>query len=81
MALAVLIPLDGVADRHWLPLVVQLLALGYLIGYFVTSLRRVYGADSGKASSVAVGVLFTYVIVMTVGIQLGRSVGVFTGGG
>jgi hypothetical protein len=80
VALAVLIPLDGVADRHWLPLVVQLLAFAYLIGYFVKSLRRVYGAESGKASSVAVGVLFAYIIIMTLGIQLGRGLGVLAGG-
>ncbi len=73
--LAVLVPLDGVADRHWLPLIVQLASLYYLVSYVIISLRRVYEVSRGRAATVGVGILFAYLILMSIGIGLAQHVG------
>ena len=73
--LAVMLPLDGIADRHWLPLIVQLASLYYLLRYVMISLRRVYGVGLGRASTVGIGVLVAYVILMTISIGLTQQLG------
>ena len=73
--LAVMMPLDGVADRHWLPLIVQLASLYYLLSYVVISLRRVYGVSRGRASTVGIGILVAYVVLMSISIDVSQRLG------
>ena len=75
--LAVMVPLDGIADRHWLPLVVQLASLYYLLSYVMISLRRVYEVSRGRASTVGLGVLVAYVILMSISIDVSQRLGSF----
>jgi hypothetical protein len=73
--LAVMVPLDGIADRHWLPLIVQLASLYYLLSYVILSLRRVYGVRPGRAATVGIGVLVVYVILMAISIDVSQRLG------
>ena len=73
--LAVMVPLDGIADRHWLPLIVQVASLYYLLSYVIGSLRRVYGVSRGRAATVGIGVLVAYVILMSISIDVSQRLG------
>jgi hypothetical protein len=39
VAMAVMLPLEEASNQHWLPLITQLLAVIYLLAYFVIALR------------------------------------------
>jgi len=70
VALAVMLPLDAMANRHWLPLVLQLVAFGYLIHYFMASLRRVYEAAWGRTVATGVGIFVAYLVLLTLAVTL-----------
>jgi hypothetical protein len=75
VALAVMVPLDAMANRHWLPLLLQLVAFGYLIYYFLASLRRVYEAGWGRIVAAGVGIFVVYLTLLTLAIELRRAGG------
>lgn len=60
VALAVMLPLEEVSNTHWLPLIVQLIATGYLLGYLVVSVHRVYQSSWVAASAKSMVILFGY---------------------
>ncbi len=63
--MALMLPLEQVAGEHWAPLVVQLVVLAYFVGYFVISLRRVYGASWLISSVKSLAVLFGYMVLVS----------------
>ena len=69
-ALAVMLPLDGAADRHWLPLMIQLVAFACLTSYLLVSLRTVYGAGRLRTVSTGLGVLVVHSAVLTVALAV-----------
>ena len=73
-ALAVMLPLDGVADRHWLPLVAQVVALAGLLGYLIVSLRRVYGVSWGRVVPAGLGIVVAYVALLTAAVMAGPEI-------
>jgi hypothetical protein len=77
VVLAVMLPLERPSGDHWLPLFIQLAALVYLITYVISALRRVYDIGPGRASSVGLGILVAYMIVMAVVINISRGLDMF----
>jgi hypothetical protein len=65
IAMAVMLPLEDVSGRHWLPLVAQLLAGIYLLAYFVIALRRVYDSGWLGASLKMVALLLAYMVILS----------------
>lgn len=60
-----MLPLEQVANEQWLPMIVQILLLVYFFGYFVISLRRVYGAGWVVATAKSLLVLFGYMMIVS----------------
>ena len=69
VVLAVLLPLENLADRHLALLFTQVLALAALATYFVVALRRVYRPTWLAVSWKAVAVVFAYMIVVSIAIE------------
>ncbi len=63
--LALMLPLEKVAGGHWAPPLVQFVLLAYFAGYFVISLRRVYGASWLVSSIKSLAVLFGYTLLFS----------------
>ncbi len=67
--LAMMMPLEALASRHIILLILQIVLLVYFLAYFVLAVRRVYRSDwLGVAFKTAV-VLFAYMIVVSVVIE------------
>jgi len=64
IALALLLPLEQIAEEHWLPMLVQVVLLGYFLSYFVISVRRVYHASWIVASTKSTVILVAYLLVL-----------------
>ena len=62
--LAFLLPLEQAADRHWLPLALQLLLLFLLLSNFVISVGRVYQVNRRVAGIRALVVMLGYIALV-----------------
>ena len=69
VVLAMMLPLEQIAGEHWVPLVVQVALLTYFLGYFVISVRVVYGASWLMASLKSLAVLFGYMVIVSIVIE------------
>ena len=69
LVLALMLPLEQVAGKHWVPLVVQLALLAYFLGYFVISVHVVYSASWLMASLKSLAVLFGYMVLVSLVIE------------
>ena len=73
VVLAALLPLERVADTHWVPLVLQLVLLGYFLWYFTISLHRVYRSSWLVTGIKSFVILFVYMIIVSVAIETSSS--------
>ncbi len=69
VAMAVMLPLEEASNQHWLPLITQLLAVIYLLAYFVIALRRVYGSGWLGASLKTLVLLIGYMVILSIVIE------------
>ena len=67
--LALMLPLEQVAGKHWLPPVLQVIVLAYFLSYFVISIRRVYGASWLVSSAKSLAVLASYMVIVSIVIE------------
>lgn len=67
--LALMLPLEVMADRHVVFLAMQVALLVYLLAYFVMSMRRVYRSAWVAIAFKSTAVLFVYVIIVSVAIE------------
>jgi len=67
--LALMLPLEQIAGKHWLPLVLQVVVFGYFLSYIVISLRRVYGASWLVSSAKSLAVLAGYMVIVSIVIE------------
>ena len=70
--LAVLLPLESAANQHWLPFVIQVAALCYMLSYFVISIRRVYRTETGRAVRLTLGILVLYIALLGIAVDVAR---------
>lgn len=69
VVLAMMLPLEELADRHILFMILQFMLLAYFLAHFVVAVRRVYRSDwLGVALRSAV-VLFGYMMVVSIVIE------------
>ena len=73
VTLALQLPLEKVADEHWLPMLAQVVLFGYLLSYFVISIRRVYHAGwiVATVKSMAIFVVYLLIFGVVVGVAGG----------
>ena len=64
IALALMLPLEQIANEHWLPMLVQVVLLGYFLSYFVISIRRVYHASWTVAAIKSIVILVAYLVIL-----------------
>jgi hypothetical protein len=64
IALALMLPLEQIANEHWLPMLVQVVLLGYFLSYFVISIRRVYHANWTVAGIKSIAILVAYLVIL-----------------
>ena len=67
--LAMMMPLEALANRHIILMVLQVAILVYFLAYFVIAMRRVYQSGWLAVSARSTLVLFVYVIVVSVVIE------------
>ena len=67
--LALMLPLEQSAGEHWIPLVLQVIVLGYFLSYIVISLRRVYGASWLVSSAKSLAALAGYMVIVSIVIE------------
>jgi len=67
--LAVMLPLERVADRHVALFMLQGLALAGLVAYFVIALRRVYRTAWLSIAWKAAAVLLAYMVIVSIAIE------------
>ncbi len=63
--LALMLPLEQIAGEHWLALITQLVLLACFLGYFVISLRCVYGASWLVSAVKSLAILFAYMVLVS----------------
>lgn len=71
--LALTLPMERVADEHLLPLVGQIVLLGYFLGYFLISIRLVYDASWLAAAVKSLAILFGYMVLVSIVIEASSS--------
>jgi hypothetical protein len=64
-----MLPLEQIAGKHWLPLVLQVVVLGYFLSYIVISLHRVYGTGWLVSSAKSLAVLAGYMVIVSLVIE------------
>lgn len=69
IALAVMLPLEELANRHLVLMFIQVLGLTWLLTYFVIALRRVYKTKGLTLAWKAAAVLIAYVMVVSIAIE------------
>ena len=69
LVLAVMLPLEDVADRALIPRILQFALLGYFIAYFVIAVKRVYASSWWLAGLKSAGILFGYMIIVSIVIE------------
>ena len=67
--MALTMPLEQIADRHWAPLAAQAVLLCYFLAYFDISVHRVFGANWLVSSLKSVAILFAYIFLVAGVIQ------------
>jgi hypothetical protein len=67
--IALMMPLEALASRHPVALIIQLALLGYLLVYFVMAVRRVYSSGWLVVAFKSIAVLFVYGILLSVAIE------------
>lgn len=67
--LAMMMPLEALANQHAILVVLQVALLGYFLAYYVTAVRRVYKSDWLVVAAKSTAVLFVYAIVVSVVIE------------
>lgn len=67
--LALMLPLEQIANEYWLPLVAQVVLLGYFLSYFVISLHRVYHASWIIATAKSIAILIAYLVIFSGAIE------------
>lgn len=66
---AVILPLEVVANRHIILMVLQAVLFSYFIAYFATAVRRVYQSDWLVVGLKSAAVLFAYLLIVSVVIE------------
>jgi len=69
MILAMMLPLEELANRYVVLMILQIVLLVYFVAYFVIAVRRVYQSGWLAAALKSVVVLFAYVTVVSVVIE------------
>jgi len=67
--LAMMLPLEELANQHTVLMVLQVALLVYFLAYFVIALRRVYNSSWPAVALKSTAVLFAYMIVVSVAIE------------
>jgi hypothetical protein len=67
--LAMMLPLEEMANRHTILMIVQVLLLVYFLAYFVIAMRRVYRSSWLAVVLKSTAVLFAYMVVVSVVIE------------
>ncbi len=67
--LAMMLPLEELANRHIALMILQVVVLVYFLAYFVMAVRRVYQSNWLAVASKSAVVLFAYMIVVSVAIE------------
>ena len=67
--LALMMPLEELANRHTILMIVQVLLLVYILAYFVIAVRRVYKSSWPAVAFKSAAVMFAYVIVVSAAIE------------
>jgi len=67
--LAMMLPLEDLANRHTVLMILQVVLLVYFLAYFVISLHRVYQSSWRAAALKSAVVLFGYMIAVSVAIE------------
>ena len=65
VVLALMLPLEQVAEHSLMLLLIQLLLFGYLLANFFVSMRRVYGGGRLVTAAKCGGIFLGYLIVLT----------------
>ena len=69
LVLALMLPLENLANEHVGLMIVQLVLLIYFLAYFVIAVQRVYGSSWLVTALRSAAVLFGYMIVVSVAIE------------
>ena len=69
IVLALAMPLENVADKDVIALIVRALLLAYFVAYFVLALRRVYAPGWFALALKSAAVLFGYMIIVSLVIE------------
>lgn len=67
--LAMMLPLEELANRHVALMILQVVVFVYFLAYFVMAVRRVYQSNWPAVVSKSAVVLFAYMIVVSVAIE------------
>jgi hypothetical protein len=67
--LAIMLPLEELANRHTVLMILQVLLLVYFIAYFVIALRRVYKSSWFVVAFKSTAVMLAYMVVVSVAIE------------
>ena len=67
--LALMLPLEDLANRHTILMISQVVLLAYLLAYFITAMRRVYQSNWHVVILKSAVVLFGYMILVSVVIE------------
>jgi len=67
--LAVMLPVEKVANENLAALILQVVMLGYFVFYLVASIRRVYSISWAGSIARSVAILFGYLVVFSVLIE------------
>jgi hypothetical protein len=70
VVLAFMLPIENLANYHVGLAIAQAVMFIYFIAYFVMSLRRVYGSNWWLTSAKAFGILFGYMMAVSVAIEM-----------
>ena len=73
VVLAAMLPLEQVASTHWVPLVLQVVLLGYFLWYFTVSLHRVYQPSWPVTIIKSFVILMVYLVIVSVAIESSSS--------
>jgi hypothetical protein len=69
VVLAVMLPLEDLANRYLILMIFQVLSLVYFVAYFLVAIRRVYQSSWFAVAWKTVVVLFVYMIVVSIAIE------------
>jgi hypothetical protein len=69
VVLAMILPLETLANQKLVPLIAQVTLFTYFVAYFVTAVRRVYRSGWLSVALKSTAVFFVYVIVLSAAIE------------